>query len=60
MGEQTLAKQALYHVSHISSLFYSGYFRDGGLVNYLSLLASISASQLARTCATAPDSQLQY
>jgi hypothetical protein len=30
-----LAKQALYHLSHTSSPFFSGYFGDGGLMNYL-------------------------
>jgi hypothetical protein len=36
----TLAKQALYHFNHTSSPFCSGYFGDGGLVNYLPRLAS--------------------
>jgi hypothetical protein len=31
----TLAKQVLYHLTHISSPFCSGYFRGGSLVNYL-------------------------
>jgi hypothetical protein len=47
-----LAKQALCHLSHTFSPFYSGYFRDGGLVNYLPGLklrsSSTSASQIAR------------
>jgi hypothetical protein len=34
------AKQALYHLSHTSSPFCSGYFEDGGLTNYLPRLAS--------------------
>jgi hypothetical protein len=32
-------KQALYHFHHASSLFFSGYFGDGGLLNYLPGLA---------------------
>jgi hypothetical protein len=48
-----LAKQVLYYLSHTSSPFYSGYFGDGSLTNYLPRLASnldpmISASQLAK------------
>jgi hypothetical protein len=48
-----LTKQALYHLSHTSSPFCSGYFGDGGLANYLLGLAlnldllQISASQVA-------------
>jgi hypothetical protein len=34
-----LAKQVLYCLSHTSKPFCSGYFGDGGLVNYLSGLA---------------------
>jgi hypothetical protein len=34
-----LAKKALYHLSHIFSPFCSDYFKDRGLVNYLSRLA---------------------
>jgi hypothetical protein len=34
-----LAKQALHHLSHISSPFCSGYFEDGGVNNYLPRLA---------------------
>jgi hypothetical protein len=52
----TLAKQVLYRLSHTSSPFCSGYFGDGGLMNYLPRLAStyhppdllISASQVAK------------
>jgi hypothetical protein len=36
----TLAKQALYHLSHTSSPFCSGYFGDGDIANYLPRLAS--------------------
>jgi hypothetical protein len=49
-----LAKQALYHLSHSSILFCSGYLEMGreGLSNYLPELGSenlsISASQVAR------------
>jgi hypothetical protein len=35
----TLAKQVLYFLNYTSSPFYSGYFRDGGLMNYLPGLA---------------------
>jgi hypothetical protein len=35
-----LAKQMLYHLSHTSSPFCSGYFGDGSLMNYLPGLAS--------------------
>jgi hypothetical protein len=35
-----LAKQVIYHLRHTSSLFFSGYFADGGLKNYLPCLAS--------------------
>jgi hypothetical protein len=35
-----LAKQALYHLSHTSSAFCSGYFTDGCLLNYVSGLTS--------------------
>jgi hypothetical protein len=34
-----LAKQIPYHLTHISSLFYFGYFGDGGLMNYFLGLA---------------------
>jgi hypothetical protein len=34
-----LAKKVLYRLSHISSPFCSGYFRNGGLTNYLPGLA---------------------
>jgi hypothetical protein len=34
------AKQVLYRLSQASSPFYSGYFGDGGLENYLPGLAS--------------------
>jgi hypothetical protein len=34
-----LAKQVLYCLRHTSSPFCSGYFGDGGLVNYLPMLA---------------------
>jgi hypothetical protein len=34
------AKQALYHLNHTSSLFCSGYFGDGDLMNYFPRLAS--------------------
>jgi hypothetical protein len=34
-----LARQVLYHLSHNSSSFCSGYFGDGGLSNYLLRLA---------------------
>jgi hypothetical protein len=34
------AKQELYHMSHTSSPFSSGYFGDGGLTSYLLELAS--------------------
>jgi hypothetical protein len=46
-----LAKHVLYHLSHTSSPFCSGYFGDGGLENYLLGLASIlliSASEVDR------------
>jgi hypothetical protein len=33
------AKQVLYYLSHTSSPFFSGYFGDGGIKNYLSRLA---------------------
>jgi hypothetical protein len=47
-----LEKQALYCLNHTASPFFSGYFGDGGLTNYLPGLASncvflISASQVA-------------
>jgi hypothetical protein len=35
-----VAKQELYPLSHISSLFCSDYFGDGGLMNYLPRLAN--------------------
>jgi hypothetical protein len=41
-----LAKQTFYHLSHISNLFYSGYFRDG--VSKTICLGWLSASQVAR------------
>jgi hypothetical protein len=34
-----LAKQAFYHLSHNSSPFCSGYFGDGGVLNYFPGLA---------------------
>jgi hypothetical protein len=34
-----LAKQALYHLNHTPSSFYSGYFGDGGLMNSLPEMA---------------------
>jgi hypothetical protein len=37
--ELRLAKQVLYHLSHTSCPFCSGYFGDGGLENYLPGLA---------------------
>jgi hypothetical protein len=41
-----LRKQALYHLSHTSSTFYSGYFRDRGLelFAWASLMLSLSLS----------------
>jgi hypothetical protein len=48
-----LQKQAVYHLSHASSPFCSGYFGDVGLTNYFPRLASnsilpISVSQVSR------------
>jgi hypothetical protein len=48
-----LAKQVLYHLSHTSSPFWSGYFRDGVSLTIFpgwpgTSILPISASQIAR------------